>query len=179
MRGHPIYETWVGMRSRCRNPNVRSYRNYGGRGIRVCERWHVFEKFRDDMLPTWQPGLTLDRINNALGYFPDNCRWATPKQQAMNTRANHLVATPWGKITLEEAAERSGLNYSTLWLRVKSGWTKERLFAPLRRARFLDTPWGRIKLTEASERTGVTVSTLCYRVARGWPEGRLFAPPHV
>jgi len=87
MCNHKIYKTWEDMKQRVNNKNNPSYKNYGGRGITICERWlHSFENFRDDMLPTWEEGLTLDRINNDGNYEPSNCRWASRTIQTRNTR---------------------------------------------------------------------------------------------
>ncbi len=84
MKGTPVYRVWSNMLNRCYNPNHKLYNHYGGRGIEVCERWHKFENFYFDM---GEPsGLTLERINNYKGYFPNNCKWATPKEQARNRR---------------------------------------------------------------------------------------------
>lgn len=84
---HPIWRAWAAMRQRCQNPRHFAFARYGGRGIEVCDRWESFENFRDDMLPTWERGLSLDRIDNDGDYASENCRWATAKQQANNRRA--------------------------------------------------------------------------------------------
>lgn len=80
-----IYRRWNSMLQRCLNARNKSFKNYGGRGITVCERWLKFENFLADMgLPP--PGLSLDRIDNDLGYFKENCRWATASEQRINQR---------------------------------------------------------------------------------------------
>lgn len=83
---HPVYNTWNMMKQRCYNPKYQCYKDYGGRGIQVCERWLDVKNFIDDMYPSYQEGLTLDRINIDGNYAPDNCRWATKEVQSRNTR---------------------------------------------------------------------------------------------
>jgi hypothetical protein len=86
MKGTPEYNTWRAMMKRCNNPNDKAYKYYGGRGINVCERWRRFENFISDMGKRPTIDHSLDRIDNDGNYEPTNCKWATPKEQALNRR---------------------------------------------------------------------------------------------
>lgn len=92
-RSHPLnwlYMRWTGMLERCTNPKSSNWKNYGGRGITVCERWMRFDNFLSDMgVPAF--GLSIDRIDNDKGYEPSNCRWATPIEQRQNQRPRSKV----------------------------------------------------------------------------------------
>lgn len=129
MSKHKAFAVWRSMLDRCRLPTHQAWKNYGARGISVCESWQEFSNFWADMGPTYAEGLTLDRVDNDGNYTPENCRWTTRKQQARNTRLNTMLDTPWGRMTVAEAAERSGLNYTTLLYRVEQGVAAPHLFS--------------------------------------------------
>ena len=136
---HPIYRIWHDMIQRCRNPNSTPYKDYGERGIKVCERWQNFENFRDDMLPTWFPGASIERANCHTGnYEPGNCSWVKIEMQASNRRTTHWMETPWGRMPMARAAKQLGINRSVLAKRIRRGVTMERMFVrrlkPTRRA---------------------------------------------
>lgn len=102
-RLEPLYKVWQGMRGRCLRPSDRQFPSYGGRGITIHPRWLSYENFRQDMEPTWRPGLTIDRIDNDGPYAPDNCRWTTMAVQARNKRNNVWLQTPEGVMLQEDA----------------------------------------------------------------------------
>ena len=98
----PLLKTWHGMRSRCNNPNNPGYKHYGGRGISVCERWNKsYTNFKKDMSPR-PDGMTLDRIDVNGNYEPDNCQWATAKQQRNNRRDSQSNADTINNQTLSD-----------------------------------------------------------------------------
>ena len=86
LRKHRLYSIWNSMMARCYNMNKDEYKNYGGRGITVCERWHNVANFIEDMFPSFIEGFTLDRIDVHGNYEPENCRWVTRNIQSQNTR---------------------------------------------------------------------------------------------
>lgn len=122
------YNAWSSMKSRCLNPKAPNYKDYGGRGITVCERWlDSFENFLADMGPKPSPEHSLDRYpDNDGNYEPGNCRWADGVQQSSNKRSNHLVMVDGEAMTVTEAARRKGANIVLVRSRIKRGWSIER-----------------------------------------------------
>lgn len=114
----PIYSCWHAIKQRCFNPKNKEWHNYGGRGITMCDRWKDYLLFKQDMLSGYVPGLSIDRINNDGNYEPDNCKWSTPKQQSRNKRNLVFYETPFGKITLPEISELTGVHKNTLGFRI-------------------------------------------------------------
>ena len=88
VKHHPLYDTWATMKKRCSNPNHISYKNYGGRGIKVCERWLGVEGFKNFLADMGErpEGYTLDRKDNDEDYTPENCKWSSRKEQLFNRR---------------------------------------------------------------------------------------------
>ncbi len=124
----PEFKVWGSMFDRCTNPTNKNYHLWGGAGVTICERWrHSFENFLADMGTRPSPEHSIDRYPNPFGnYEPDNCRWATAKEQQRNRRNNRIVEFNGRQMTFAEACEITGLAYSTLNNRLKRGWTIDR-----------------------------------------------------
>lgn len=131
-----LYVCWVSMRQRCQNPHHEKFKNWGARGITVCDAWGDFETFSRDMGNPPSPLHSLDRIDNTKGYSPDNCRWATPKEQSTNTRKTILLTKDGQTFCVSDWAVRFGCSSTLLYTRIKKGWSSEKVLnAPIRRYR--------------------------------------------
>lgn len=120
--GHSViksdeYRAWKHLRGRCCNPNNHKYPNYGGRGIKVCDRWMKFENFLEDMGKKPTPKHSVDRINNHGDYEPNNCRWATNKEQSRNRTDNLYLETDYGKMILADACAKYKIGRHLLYYR--------------------------------------------------------------
>jgi hypothetical protein len=115
-----IFNLWQHMWQRCTNPKQINYADYGGRGIKVCDRWKSFDAFMIDMPPR-EGNKSLDRIDNNGDYTPTNCKWSTQKEQCRNKRNNVLYIVDGEMLTAVEIAENNNMKYQTLYSRLRSG----------------------------------------------------------
>jgi hypothetical protein len=129
MTGTKIHGVWTTMLNRCRNPKMLKYRDYGARGIKVCERWKKFENFYEDMGQCPADGMSIDRIDTNGDYCKENCRWATAEEQALNTRRNRLVTFNGKTLPMSIWCKRFDLIYSTAINRLNKGMPAEQIFA--------------------------------------------------
>lgn len=122
------HHSWKGMRARCKNTKNTSYKDYGGRGIKVCDRWMSYDNFIADMGEPPSPQHSIERINNNGNYEPSNCRWATKKEQANNRRkridAKEITYNGVTK-SIPEWAKISNLTYQIISRRLNEGWDVE------------------------------------------------------
>lgn len=181
-----LHRTWMGMRARCENPNNPAYKNYGGRGIKVCARWKDFLNFCADM---GEPpsGLTLERTKNDMGYSPENCIWGTREQQSRNRRGLVQVTIDGETQPLSVWIERVGaVSYGTAHRRIVVGWDAEAAIKTPKVTRrkgiprgaritgfdadqMIETPSGTVPLWKAIEASGLKVACVSQRLKRGWP----------
>ena len=124
-----LYNAWSAMKARCNRETSSQYKDYGGRGITYHPQWEGFAGFRQDMAPTYQKGMTLDRIDVNGNYTSDNCRWATRKEQNNNKRKHIMVNYQGEKMTLAQYADQKGLNFGSLRSRYYRGMSIEKVMS--------------------------------------------------
>jgi hypothetical protein len=132
-----LYAIWQSMKRRCYNSHDGNYKNYGARGIKVCDEWlNNFKAFHDwAMANGYKDNLTIDRINNDGNYEPSNCRWADKKLQGRNKRNNIILTFDGKTMTLPEWADYLGIKLKVLENRIRRGWSiKRTLTQPVRRS---------------------------------------------
>ena len=124
------YKTWISMKTRCNNPNYNLYKDYGGRGIKICDKWNnEYEVFLKDMGRKPRKNYTIERIDNNGDYCKENCKWISKSEQNRNKRTSIVFN---GEIATE-AQKRMGMSRHTIHQRIKNGWSIEKAFiTPLR-----------------------------------------------
>lgn len=133
----PLYVLYRGLVARCLNKNHSAYYRYGGRGIKVCDRWLKYENFYEDMEEGYtkhcevygRSDTSIDRVNNNGDYCKDNCKWVTRTEQQSNTRRNKFISYSGETLTVKQWSKRLNIRYTTLWQRLyKNKWTVEKSF---------------------------------------------------
>lgn len=131
MTGSRPWVIWSDLKRRCRNPKDKDFKNYGGRGIDMPDRWYLhFLDFWEDVQDGYEECLQLDRIDVNKSYSIENIRWTTSKVNGRNKRESIIIQTKWGRIPLAEAAEKSGLLYITVYKRWSRGDSGDFLLRP-------------------------------------------------
>ena len=128
---HRLYNIHQGIKARCFKPACPAYKNYGGRGITMCDEWkkYFMSFYQWAVQNGYKDNLTIDRINNDGDYCPDNCRWVDHKTQGRNTRANHLLTYNGETHCLKEWAEKIGIRYYHIWWRMQHNWPIEKVLS--------------------------------------------------
>ena len=168
MTGTRIYKIWCKIKERCYNPNNRSYKNYGSRGITVCDEWRDdFQAFYDwAMSNGYADELTIDRISVNGNYEPSNCRWATNKEQCNNKRNNHILTYNEKSQTVAQWANELKTNDSTICERIRRGVMSdmEILSKPIMHPHHITLNGETKTLNQWSKQTGISYSTLHKRI---------------
>lgn len=165
------FATWTDMQTRCYNANTASYKYYGGRGIKICDRWlESFTNFLLDMGVKPSPAYSIERNDVNGDYSPSNCRWATMKEQSRNKRNNRMIEINGVKKLMCDWSEQSGISVTTISLRLKAGVIGQRLLGQSKRDGCLEFNGVRDTFKGWSKRTGIKSSTIAMRVGKyQWP----------
>lgn len=134
MSDTPEYNIWLRIIQRCTNPNNQDFKDYGGRGITICDKWRYdFMAFFNHTGKRPSIKHSIDRINNNSGYKPNNVQWSLPQKQANNKRNNHNIIIHYCTMTMSQWAKFVGMDNATLWNRIKNNWPIEKaVFQPVR-----------------------------------------------
>lgn len=130
-----LYGIWRRMKSRCTNPNNKDYKYYGGNGITFCEEWNDYSNFKNWAINNgYKDNLTIDRKDGSKNYCPENCRWITIEEQQSNKCNNHLLSYQGETMTINQWAERLGINREIIKDRLLLGWSTEKtLTTPIKK----------------------------------------------
>lgn len=169
-----LHGVWAAMKRRCYNPNSFCYERYGGRGIEVCQEWHIYNNFKDWAIKNgYDEGLTLDRINNDGDYCPQNCQWVTQKVNNSH-KSNTKRAYFEGKLmTFIEISEKTGIKIKTLYERNRKGVD---LTKPLQEKISIILNGEKIYLTDLAKKLKIDVKVLYARYERGYTPEEIAKP---
>src|ERR1700748_3622937 len=176
------YVVWTMIKQRCYNKKHTHYDRYGGRGIRVCERWiNSYDNFILYMGGPPPPRHTIERIDNEGNYNPSNCRWATQKEQAQNRRNTVAIAFNGETMCLTEWAKKLNIGVTTLhWRIFKRKWPIEKAFISGNSQQKMITHNGKTQsLVDWSRQVGIKKPTIAYRINAGWPLEKVFGAPNL
>ena len=177
-----IYSVWVAMIDRCFNERCKAYKNYGGRGITVCDRWMLLVNFHEDMFGAFKPGLVLDRADNNGNYCKDNCSWVTYTQNNRNTRWNRIIEYNGESLIMVEFCEKYNLNYARFAKRLNCGWSIERAAeVPARKndrtEKIIEYNGERMTIRAFSKKYNLPFAAFNQRIYEGWETVRAVETP--
>jgi hypothetical protein len=177
----PEFICWEHMRHRCYNPKTKCYHNYGGRGIKVCDRWlHSFSNFVEDMGMRPSGRHTLERIDNDGNYEPSNCKWATYVEQINNRRTNRFLEFDGKRLTMAQWARELGIKKETLAGRIRRGGSIDAaLKSPVKtRCKKLTLNGETLLVKEWAARYGINRWLIDQRLNDGWSIERAITEPN-
>lgn len=173
-----LYVVWCNMRNRCDCISNKEYKNYGGRGIKVCADWYSFTAFRTWAFSSgYTEGLTIDRIDNDKGYYPENCRWITLKEQANNKTNNHYITYKGETKTLKQWSEILAIPYNCLRSRLNNcKYTVEKAFSNVsyKNVRMIRYKGKEKRLSEWCKELGLNYGKVKRRLNLHWSVERAF-----
>lgn len=171
-----FYGVWNDMMMRCYNHNRKKYEDYGGRGIKVCKRWHTFLNFYTDMFNGYKRGLSLERDNVNGNYSPRNCRWIPVRDQKYNKRKPIKWLTINGeRILVNDAANKYNVPFRVIYDRISKGWSDYECVFGIE-WKYLKVDGELVTVKDLCQRIKVSKSALFYRIAKGHPLDKCALP---
>lgn len=179
LSNHFLHSTWRSIMTRCYNKNSRAYKWYGAKGVKVCQRWHEFINFYNDVINTHTDGCSIDRFPNKQGdYEPSNFRWATSNQQGRNKNDTKLHLYNGEMRCIPEISELTGVGKDILYGRLRSGETIDEALKSRKYNKatsVLRFNGIELSLKDWSEMKNINISTLRYRLKHKWPIEKVFS----
>lgn len=177
IRHHPLYQIWNGMLGRCLNPREQHYHRYGGAGITVCERWMDFSAFVEDMGERPSTRHSIDRMDNAKGYEPGNCRWATRREQTLNRSITRMIEFDGRIQCMTDWATELGITATSLAQRLHKAKSIEEAMTAIRRPpkKLIEFNGKTQMIADWAKEIGITPGSMSTRIKRWGVERALTA----